>query len=136
MLATDVTVVWSGLHQPAAGDGEVDLDLTVYVLSIQPYHSQREISQPYSTRIQQLNPYVPTAAATTVYIPTDSTELSSHHIPLPLHIQTTEEHNNQEQALQETDKCSWVKVRTWVPMFLLELSSWVILKTWVLTFLI
>lgn len=40
-----MTVVWSGLHQPAAGDGEVDLDLTVYVLSIQPYHlPQRKCS--------------------------------------------------------------------------------------------
>jgi hypothetical protein len=38
-------------------------------------------------------------------------------------------------TLQETDKCSWVKVRTWVPTFLLELSSWVMLRTWVPTFL-
>jgi hypothetical protein len=38
-------------------------------------------------------------------------------------------------SLQETDKCSWVKLRTWVPTFLLELSSWVMLRTWVPTFL-
>jgi hypothetical protein len=28
-------------------------------------------------------------------------------------------------SLQETDKCSWVKLRTWVPTFLYELSLWV-----------
>jgi hypothetical protein len=38
-------------------------------------------------------------------------------------------------SVQETDKCSWVKLRTWVPTFLLELSSWVMLRTWVPTFL-
>jgi hypothetical protein len=38
-------------------------------------------------------------------------------------------------SLQETDKCSWVKLKTWVPTFLLELSSWVMLRTWVPTFL-
>jgi hypothetical protein len=38
-------------------------------------------------------------------------------------------------TLQETDKCLWVKVRTWVPTFLLESSSWVMLRTWVPTFL-
>jgi hypothetical protein len=27
--------------------------------------------------------------------------------------------------LQETDKCLWGKLRTWVPTFLLALSSWV-----------
>jgi chromosome segregation ATPase len=43
--------------------------------------------------------------------------------------------NLQNKSLQETDKCSWVKLRTWVPTFLLELSSWVILRTWVPTFL-
>jgi hypothetical protein len=32
-----------------------------------------------------------------------------------------------EESLQVTDKCSWVKLRTWVPTFLLELSSWVML---------
>jgi hypothetical protein len=42
---------------------------------------------------------------------------------------------NMFPSLQETDKCSWVKLRTWVPTFLLELSSWVILRTWVPTFL-
>jgi hypothetical protein len=47
------------------------------------------------------------------------------------------------EALQETNKCLWVKLRTWVPTFLLELSSWVLdktvelneLGTWVPTFL-
>jgi hypothetical protein len=28
-------------------------------------------------------------------------------------------------TLQETNKCSWVNLRTWVPTFLIELSSWV-----------
>ncbi len=41
----------------------------------------------------------------------------------------------QPPALQETDKYSWVKLRMWVPTFLLELSSWVMLRTWVPTFL-
>jgi hypothetical protein len=39
------------------------------------------------------------------------------------------------KPLQETDKCSWVKLRTWVQTFLLELSSWVMLRTWEPTFL-
>jgi hypothetical protein len=38
-------------------------------------------------------------------------------------------------TLQETNKSSWVNLRTWVPTFLIELCSWVNLRTWVPTFL-
>jgi hypothetical protein len=44
---------------------------------------------------------------------------------------SVDEHGDVVMALQETDKCLWVKLRTWVPTFLLELSSWDILRTWV-----
>jgi hypothetical protein len=37
--------------------------------------------------------------------------------------------------LQETNKSSWVNLRTWVPTFLTELCLWVNLRTWVPTFL-
>jgi hypothetical protein len=38
-------------------------------------------------------------------------------------------------SLQETNKSSWVNLRTWIPTFLTELCSWVNLRTWVPTFL-
>jgi hypothetical protein len=53
----------------------------------------------------------------------------------PKYTSSSDEESSDDEALQETDKCSWVKIRTWVPTFLLELSSWVMLRTWVPTFL-
>jgi hypothetical protein len=63
----------------------------------------------------------------------DHVEERNHTIEvLENQLQNTQQ---QVEALQETDKCSWVELRTWVPTFLLELSSWVNLRTWVPTFL-
>jgi hypothetical protein len=73
-----------------------------------------------------------------VYYETDSLSPSTSGLDAPSVTSKRQERKKFSKIplpLQETDKCSWVKLRTWVPTFLFELSSWVMLKTWVPTFL-